>query len=268
MSTLPKPTWIEAPFVQPQIDEPTVQSLLEVQRGFQQADEQQPSLPQPRQPELMTPANLKAFLVLRKNAPEEYLNQFRQLRARLARKREADFIQGRELRTLLVTSPSPGDGKTFVALNLALMMGVAPGCRILVADLNVDRPAFHTRMLLPEMPGVREIIAGRPWQEAAWKVPHMDLYVVCRGRQDRGEMDPVNYPLFRRWLADVRKQFDWVILDGPPLNASPDAEILSHHTDGTLMVLRTGISDFSQMDEAVARLDRAKLVGAVLNGPA
>jgi Mrp family chromosome partitioning ATPase len=269
MSTLPKPTWLETPPVYAQAEAPVVQPLLEVQRGFHCAGEDEPSPPvEPKapEPELMTPANLRAFYLLRKNASEAYLNQFRQMRGRLLRKREAAFIQGRELRTLLVTSPEEGDGKTFVSLNLALMMAVAPGCRVLLVDLNVDHPAFHARMLLPEAPGAREAMAGTPWKAAARKVPHMDLFVLCRGRQDHGEMEPVNYPLFRAWLADVRKQFDWVVVDGPALNSSPDAEILSHYADGTLMVVRAGVSEFGQMDEAVGRIERAKLVGAVFNG--
>lgn len=269
MSTLPKPTWLEAAPVYAQTEDPVVQPLLEVQRGFQSTGEEKPAAPaapKAREPELMTPANLKAFYLLRKDAPENYLNQFRQMRGRLLRRREAAFIQGKELRTLLVTSPEEGDGKTFVALNLALMMAVAPGCRVLVVDLNVDHPAFHARMLLPPAPGAREVMAGTAWKAAAWKVPHMDLFVLCRGRQDRGEIEPVNYPLFRSWLADVRKQFDWVVVDGPALNSSPDAEILSHYTDGTLMVVKAGESEFGQMDEAVGRIERAKLVGAVFNG--
>jgi protein-tyrosine kinase len=266
MSTLPKPTWLETTPVYTQTESPVVQPLLEVQRAFKDANEEDPAPAAPREPELMTPANLKAFYLLRKRAPEAYLNQFRQMRGRLLRRREAAFIQGKELRTLLVTSPEEGDGKTFVSLNLALMMAVAPGCRVLVVDLNVDRPSFHARMLLPEAPGAREVIAGTLWKTAAWKVPHMDLFVLCRGRSDHGEMEPVNYPLFRAWLSDVRKQFDWVVVDGPALNSSPDAEILAQYTDGTLMVLRTGVSEFEKMDEAVGRIDRAKMVGAVFNG--
>jgi protein-tyrosine kinase len=272
MSTAAKPAWREPPAAEPlrpaPRPEPRVQSLLDLQRGLQRGDEDEAPPPAMPEPALLTPANLKAFHLLRKNAPEAYLNQFRQLRGRLFRKREMTTIQGRKLKTLLISSPEVGDGKTFVALNLGLMMAVAPGCRVLLVDLNVDRPAFHSRLLLPQTPGLREVIAGMPWQAAARKVPHMDLFVVCRGETDRAAMDPVNYPLLRRWLAEVGEHFEWVLLDGPALNGSPDAEILSHHADGVLMVLRAGQSGFDQTDEAVARVDASKLVGAVFNGRA
>jgi len=255
-------TWVvTAPDeVAPAID-PTVETLLSLQTAFPR------EAPVPiREPEPLGTANLKAFHLLREDAPEEYLGQFRQLRSRLIRRRELEFAKGRELRSLVVTSPEPGDGKTFVALNLALMLAVAQGSRVLVGDLNVRRPAFHTRMLLPAAPGIRECLGDETWRACARMVPHMGLYVAPLGEQRFSELDPVDYQQVRRWLSAIRQDFDWIVLDAPAWRGAPDAETLSHIADGTIVVLRKGQSSFQDCDELLAKLDRSRLVGAVLNG--
>jgi Mrp family chromosome partitioning ATPase len=213
----------------------------------------------------LTPEGRRAFLLMSREAPENYLQQFRQLRSRLFRMQAHLRLQQQAFKSMLVTSPSQGDGKSFVALNLALMMAVAPGCRILLADCNVRRPSFPKRFRFPEGPGLREAIKGAPWQAVARQLPGMNLYVTGLGAEAPSTKDPLDCDQLSAWLAKAGGDFDWILLDGPALDESPDAEMLAYATDRTLMVLRREKSEFQHVDRCMATIDPGLLAGVVLN---
>jgi Mrp family chromosome partitioning ATPase len=169
------------------------------------------------------------------------------------------------LRSLLVTSAEPGEGKTFIALNLALMLAVSPRCRVLLVDASVDRAQFPMRFDLPSGPGLRDVIAGEPWSAAARKVPDMELYVLTLGLAQPSSFEPLDTRSLKLWLDQVRSEFDWIILDGPALTASPEAEALAFATDGTLLVLDPGKARASLVSRALGHVDPARLAGVVFN---
>jgi len=240
-----------------------VTSLLELQQQIDQDKRQ--SLPPP---EPLSPAPLKAFLLLRKEAPERYLGQFRQLRGRLMRRRDAEQAAGRPMRSVLVTSPTPGDGKTFVSLNLALMLAVAPGSRVLLADLHPRRPSFEDATGASFPRGVRDVLRGLDWRRAARQVPHMDLFLMGVTPPGAGELDPLDYTALGAWLQRLGADFDWIVLDGPDCAAGPDAELISHLADATVLVVRPGAVRFDLLDSLLDNFDRARLAGVVFNGRA
>lgn len=215
----------------------------------------------------LEPANLRAFHLLSKNAPEQYLQEFRQLRGRLQRVRGLRELNGVRTRSILVTSPRPRQGKSFVALNLALMIAVAPEARILLVDLNVRRPSFNARFKLPPGPGIEEIIAGADWREAAWWMPDTQLHIAPLSETPRDIMDPLHYDQLASRLEELSSSFDWILFDGPSLLESPDAEIAAHLADATLLVASREKTTFEEMDDCVARLAPGKLAGVVYNAP-
>jgi Mrp family chromosome partitioning ATPase len=196
--------------------------------------------------------------------PEEVLNQFRQLRGRLFRQKELRSL-GNSLHSLLVTGPEMGEGKTFITLNLGLMMAVAPGCRVLVVDVNVRRPAFPERLGLGGF-GLRQALDGEPWQQVARRCKGMELYVMPLGPNPHPEsLDPIDLGRLRSWLREQTEHFDWILLDGPSLNESPDAEMLARACDSSLLVLRSGCTRFRRLHESLARLEGSAVSGAVFN---
>jgi Mrp family chromosome partitioning ATPase len=213
----------------------------------------------------LEPANLRAFPLLSKHAPERYLQEFRQLRSRLQRVRVLREAHGQKTRSILVTSPQPGEGKSFVALNLALMIAVAPEARILLADLNVRRPTFQSRFKLPKGPGLEEIIAGAAWRQASWWMPDTQLYVTTLSDSPRDLMDPLHYDKLAARVEALSADFDWIIFDGPALLEGPDAEIASVLADATLLVVRRGETSFAEMDECTHRIAPGRLAGVVYN---
>jgi Mrp family chromosome partitioning ATPase len=207
----------------------------------------------------------KAFFLVARDAPEAYLQQFRQLRSRLFRLQETLQRQRTECRSLLVTSPSPGEGKSFVAMNLALMMAVAPECRILLADCNVRRPSFAERFRIPDGAGLREALRGASWQSVARKLPGTSLHVMGLGQEAPMVQDPLDYQKLKGWMNRVQSDFDWIVLDGPSLQESPDAEMLSYTADRTLLVIRKGETPFEAMDHCLSWIDDTLLAGVVFN---
>lgn len=215
----------------------------------------------------LEPANLRAFPLLSKNAPASYLQEFRQLRSRLQRIRVLRESHGQKTKSILITSSRPGEGKSFVALNLALMIAVAPDARILLADLNVRRPSFQARFKVPKGPGLEEIIAGAAWRQAAWWMPDTQLYVTTLSDSPRNMMDPLHYDRLAARVKALSFEFDWIIFDGPSLLEAPDAEIASVLADATLLVVRRGETSFAEMDECTHRIAPGRLAGVVYNSP-
>lgn len=213
----------------------------------------------------LAPENLRAFPLLSRNAPEKYLQEFRQMRSRLQRVRCLREIHGLRTRSILITSPRRGEGKSFVALNLALMIAVAPDARILLVDLNVRRPSFQSRFRLAKGPGLEEIIAGTHWREASWWMPDTQLYVTALSDSPRDLMDPLNYDRLNKRIEELGEDFDWIVFDGPALLESADAEIAASLTDATLLVVRREETSFAEMEECAGRLGPGRLAGVVFN---
>ncbi len=197
--------------------------------------------------------------------PERYLQEFRQLRGRLQRVRCLREVNGLQAQSILVTSPQKGQGKTFVAMNLALMLAVAPEVRILLIDLNVRRPSFNRRFKLPPGAGLEEIITGKDWREAVWWMPDTQLHVATLSDAPRDIMDPLHYDRLAARLQELKKSFDWIVFDGPSLLESPDAEIAALLADATLLVVQREKTTFEEMDDCAARLSPGKLAGVVYN---
>lgn len=244
-------------------DSTTLAGLLGLQQQLRQESGGAPSVLAP-----LGPAELKAFYLLRREVEEAYLDQFRQLRGRLMRRREAEEAAGRPMRSLLVTSPSGGEGKTFISLNLALMLAVAPGARVLWVDVHARRPAFAQGEGTEYRRGIQDCLTGTPWREAARQVPHMDLYLMATGERGGRLRDAYDYHALREWLSRNASLFTWVVLDGPPMDEGPDAELLAHAADATLLTARPGVTPLERMEYLLGRLDRARLAGVLFNGTA
>lgn len=208
---------------------------------------------------------LRQFEVVRRDCPESLLDAMRQLRGRLLRRSAELTGPGEGLRTVLVTSVLPGAGKSFVARNLALMTGVIPDCRVVLAEANLARPTLTARMGLDGQPGVRDSLSGCEWHEMSQRVPGLDVFVAGAGHGLEDEIDPCDSRLVDRFRERVGAHFDWLILDGPSMSESADAEMLSHMADLTVVVMRPGAMHTSDLSRHLGRLDPARVAGVVFN---
>lgn len=175
----------------------------------------------------------------------------------------------RTLRSIVVTSASPGEGKTTTAANLAVSFA-QQGMRVLIVDCDLRRARLHKMFGVPREPGLSEMIIGRETIDSAVRdtaVP--GLYVLTSGLLPPNPAEMLGGPRMRSVLDSLLEAFDLVIVDSPPLLAASDAAILATMADGTVVVVRAGVTELEAGQQAIQQLNAvgARIVGAVLNDP-
>jgi non-specific protein-tyrosine kinase len=172
------------------------------------------------------------------------------------------------VRTLLVTSAVPGEGKTVTATNLAVVLAQA-GRRVILIDADLRKPGVHTMFGLPNSLGLTSLIHHPVTAvEAALQRTEQDnLSVITTGPLPPNPAELLGSQRMRTVLGDVLASCDVVVLDSPPVQAVADTVILSSFVDGCLFVVDATKSRRRAVHRAREGLDRAgaRMLGAVLN---
>jgi succinoglycan biosynthesis transport protein ExoP len=168
---------------------------------------------------------------------------------------------------LVVTSAAPGEGKSFVSSHLALALA-AVDQRVALIDADLRRPRLHTMFDRHRAPGLSDVLLGRrSTAEVLRPVGAHGLVVVPSGLPTTKAAELLSYQSFRTFIEELRSDFDWIIIDSPPVMAVADAAVLSR--DATAMLFVTSAEQTS-LEAAEAALNElgaagARLLGAVLN---
>jgi protein-tyrosine kinase len=194
-----------------------------------------------------------------REAPGE---EFRTLRTRL------NHLQTLQpLHTLVVTSASPAEGKSFTAVNLALTQAQLADKRVVLADFDFRRPSVDKTLQLPTSPGITDYLHGEiPLEKAIRKLNHPSLYVMTAGQAVSNPLELLNLRECRGLLDELRQNFDWVIIDSPPLLFAADGNLLATMCDGTILVVRIGSTTFETVSRAQQSLCENNVLGIVVNG--
>lgn len=187
--------------------------------------------------------------------------QYRALRTRIKRAEN-----GRSIRTLVITSPGKGDGKSLTAANLALTMAQEYQQRVLLVDGDLRRPSVHRLFGVSDGPGLSDILmGGATADEAIVTLPDHHLAVLPAGTLPSHPAELLGSSAMRRLLDTLRQRYDRVILDMPPVAPLADLHILAPLADGVLMIVRAGVTPKPAIERALAGLDAGKVLGLVLN---
>jgi len=175
----------------------------------------------------------------------------------------------RPLRTIVVTSPSPKDGKTTTAANLAVAFA-QHGLRVLLIDCDLRRARLHMVFRMRREPGLADVALGRvdlPEALRATMVDRLDL--LSAGVQLPNPSDALRKPVLQRMFATLGNEYDLLIVDSAPVHVATDATVLGRLSDGVLLVIRAGRTERAAAVNAVNRLWRSgvHIIGAVLNDP-
>lgn len=195
--------------------------------------------------------------------PQEAPNEeFRSLRTKL------NHLQNLQpLHTVVVTSASPAEGKSFVASNLALAESQLSGNLTLLADFDFRRPVVHNLFQIPRSPGVTDYLLGNASLEQVIKrVAGTNLFLMPAGTSVKNPLELLNLRQARTLLRELPKLFNWVILDSPPLLFSADANLMGTFTDGTILVVRIGQTTIDAVSRAMQSLCENNVLGVVVNG--
>jgi capsular exopolysaccharide synthesis family protein len=187
--------------------------------------------------------------------------EYRTLRARLQSLRRT-----REVRSLVLTSAIPGEGKTTTAVNLALSFGLDLGTTACLVDADMRTPAVHRAF--PQLPagGLAEVLENdAKLEDALIQVPDTRLWVLpVRGLPSQPSELLASQKMVRV-LEELATRFDTIVIDAPPLLGLPDAVTLADICDAALIVVGAGESARADVETALERLDRSKVLGAVFN---
>jgi capsular exopolysaccharide synthesis family protein len=187
--------------------------------------------------------------------------QFRTLRSRLYQMRGAQA-----LKTLLVTSSVPAEGKTFVTNNLAQSIVRQPDRRVLIIDADLRCSRLHVPLGAPASPGLTDYLKGEA-DEASIIQNGFDgnLCFIPGGTESSHPSELLSNGRLKALIARMAPVFDWVILDSPPLLPVADSSFLADLVDGVLLVVRAGATPMATAQRSCQELQGRNVVGVVLN---
>ena len=172
------------------------------------------------------------------------------------------------VRTIQITSPMPGDGKTSTVASLGVALAAA-GQRVLMVDCDLRRPRLHETFELDNSVGFTSLLLGDvSLREAVQRVPgEPRLALLPSGPIPANPSELLSLGRTGELLSKLRETFDVLVIDSPPLLPVTDASVLVTHVDVTLLVLRAGVTTRRQALDALAliRRNHRPVVGAVLN---
>ncbi|MGH7448628.1 MAG: polysaccharide biosynthesis tyrosine autokinase, partial [Longimicrobiales bacterium] len=191
---------------------------------------------------------------------------YRQLRTNLAFARP-----DRPQQVIVMTSPTPGDGKSMTSTNLAATLA-QQGARCLLIDADMRRGALNDVFRVARDPGLSQVLAKQTsFDDAVHTVELADLDArmdfLPSGIHPPNPAELLSSARLKELIDQCRSRYDSIIIDAPPLNLVTDASLIGVVSDGVLIVVRAGITRGDAVDFAMDQLDavHAPLVGVILN---
>ena len=200
------------------------------------------------------------------------VEQFRSLRTRIFGFRDLNT-----LKSILVSSGLPREGKSFIAANLAISFARHKASRVLLIDGDMRRSSLHNLFGCEESPGLTNYLAGQVgineiMQRAALKEDGSPLFAglgsltfIGGGEEGDKAADLSGSGRFRQLIEAATPHFDWIVVDSSPVNLVTDGVNLANACDAVLMVARGGVTKFEAAQRALAELKASKILGFVLN---
>jgi protein-tyrosine kinase len=247
------PAQAAAPPAQASVEAPPVphRGLVTPVTGLLEAVQEVPFTPAP-----------EALLIDHSRPQEPPSEEFRSVRTRLNHLQTLQPIH-----TVVVTSPSPAEGKSFAAANLALAESHLAGNLTLLIDFDFRRPVIHNLFQIERSPGATDFLLGNAkLSDCMKRVAGTNLFLMPAGAAVKNPLELLNLREVRKLFEDLPKWFNWVILDSPPLLFSADANLLGTLTDGTILVVRVGSTTIDTVQRAMQSLCENNVLGTIVNG--
>lgn len=200
------------------------------------------------------------------------VEQFRSLRSRIYQARYES-----PLKTILVSSGIPSEGKTFIAANLSMTLARNTANQILLIDADLRRPALHSVLGAPKTPGLTEYLAGTAelkdvlqhgsftYGEPSGADGIPNLAFIPSGNCGDNSAELLANHRIEEMVEILSSRFDWIIIDSPPVLAVTDAVELSHAADAVLLVARGENTTYEVAQRVTAAFSNARILGFVLN---
>lgn len=188
--------------------------------------------------------------------------QFRTLRTNI------NFsMPDKELKTFLLTSTSPGEGKSTVAANTAVVFA-QEGKRVLLVDADMRKPTVHYTFHLTNTIGLSSLLTRQASVTEVLKPSEIEnLQIITCGPIPPNPAELVGSQTMDRVLEELKELFDVIIFDAPPVLSVADAQILSNKCDGAILVMSSGETEKAGIVKAKEALisSKANIIGVVMN---
>ncbi|MFH0735391.1 MAG: polysaccharide biosynthesis tyrosine autokinase [bacterium] len=188
---------------------------------------------------------------------------FRALRTRI----QFSKVEKDSIKTILITSSTPREGKTTISVNLSGSFANA-GKRTLILDCDLRKPRMHNVFKVKRFPGMTDYFFGQAtYEEILRKSEVTNLFYITAGTIPPNPSEILSSQLMLDFIEKIRKEFDIIVLDSPPVIAVTDSEILSRLVDVTLLVVSANQTEVELMTKATELLshDHGSFVGVILN---
>lgn len=196
------------------------------------------------------------------------LSQPRSLSAERFRRLKTTLVNrfGAELQVIVVTSGAPGEGKSTIALNLALALGAELDDKTLLIDADLRRPSIGALLQPAPKLGLREVLTKlAPLEHAVLELKNSALEILPAGSKTEAPLELLTAQEARSLISGLRERYRWIIIDTPPIVPFTDADALGALSDGILMVVRARSTPESVYQQAVSAVTSTRILGAVLN---
>jgi capsular exopolysaccharide synthesis family protein len=222
------------------------------------------SFPPPARTLKPVPAGIDGHLVSLLDPISPKAEQYRTLRYIVEQAHRVE-----QLSILAVSAPTGGDGKTTTAINLAGALAQATEARVVLIDADLRRPALHHYLGMAESRrGLADAIldASLTLVDVVRPCPPYNLSVLPAGTPTPSPYELLKSPRLGQLFEEARQQYDYVVVDTPPLAPLPDCRIIGKHVDAFVLVVRAHKTRTKTFDEAVAVVGSSKVLGVVFNG--
>jgi protein-tyrosine kinase len=187
--------------------------------------------------------------------------QFRRLAAALL-----DGRRSGSLKTVMVTSAEPADGKTLTALNLALVLSGSYQRRVLIIDADLRHPRISEAANLVVSEGLSEALTAPDERKVSLVQLTENLMLLPAGKPTPDPLSGLTSSRMQQVLEEAAERFDWVIIDTAPVEVAPDPGLLCAMVDATVLVVRAGQTPHAAVQRAVQTIGHERIFGVVLNG--
>ena len=172
-----------------------------------------------------------------------------------------------EYRVIVVTSSVPGEGKSTTSGNLAIALAQS-GNSVLLVDCDMRKPSIHKKFKISNAAGTAELLLRKKLFEEVANKYNENLTIITAGKIPPNPSEMLASRAMTAFIEEMKKEFKYIILDTPPLQAVTDAQVLSTKADGVLLVIRAGSTKKELVSNSVDLINKVhgKVIGTVLNG--
>lgn len=172
-----------------------------------------------------------------------------------------------QVKMILVTSSTPGEGKSTNAANIAVVFA-QESKKVLLVDADLRKPTLHSVLNVPNDIGLSNLLMEKDDLHHVIQETSIEgLHIMTSGPFPSNPAELLSSNYMETTLEEMRKHYDVIIIDAPPLLSVSDAQILGNKCDGTLLIVNTGVSKKEELlkSKEILLASKAKIIGVVLN---